>query len=176
MSFFDIYGERLINRRFIREVRFERKGGSYGTGCTIITMVDGDRINLTGNHLSEIAEVDAVVPAMPGFRVLCYWHVEGGQASDNFVDEHPIIAWHINGDGAKPITPDWDINAHGDLVVLYPDGRVISSGDRQWPNQDEWLNDMAMAARERATMEAEEVAKEAAAREAAAPVEQKLDS
>jgi hypothetical protein len=104
-------------------------------------------------------DVITIIPAEVGYLFLCpYFDGEG-----TYVDEHPIIAWRIvdsyAGVEAQPVTPDWGVNdgihvqSH---YVQYPDGRVISAGDREWISREAWLKDMEeKAAKETAIKKAE---------------------
>ena len=54
-----------------------------------------------------------IIPALPGFEALAYFHNEGG--ADACIDRHPVVAWRIDpaedSEWAEPITPDSDRRA-----------------------------------------------------------------
>jgi hypothetical protein len=133
MSFYEIYGSQIVNRRNIRAARLT---GTHKDPVrdTLITLDDGGNVLLRGNHLDRIVEEIGIIPAEPGYRTVTHWADEEGDG----VHMHPIIAWRIEGGLVSPLTPDWGMN-DGDFAILYPDGRVISPGDQWWPNVEEWL-------------------------------------
>jgi hypothetical protein len=89
--------------------------------------------------------VVAIVPAVPGCLVL-EWHRD-----DNglYIDEHPIIAWRIEGDLAVALTPDWAVNDNWQAnAIQYPDGKVVEPGLSIYPNREEWIKNLDEKAEE----------------------------
>jgi hypothetical protein len=83
-----------------------------------------------------------IVPAVPGFEVLEYFHNNGGA-------DACIVAWRISpADGcdyAEPITPNTNSNRNN-CVIKYPDGRVDWPACQTWDSEALWLQDASARA------------------------------
>ncbi|MCG5531286.1 hypothetical protein LRD18_10505 [Halorhodospira halochloris] len=64
-----------------------------------------------------------VVPAIPGYEILDF--VAEPEADWGYAIEHaPVIAWHIDGQNARPISLD-DMATRKGAGILTPDGQVF---------------------------------------------------
>jgi hypothetical protein len=76
-----------------------------------------------------------VVPAQPGYTVLCYYPPE--KDMEAWVDRLPVVAWSIDEGCAYPVTLD---ERRSDFSsVLIPDGRVVVALDTIYADEQTWL-------------------------------------
>jgi hypothetical protein len=73
-----------------------------------------------------------IIEAQPGFHILVY-HANDGAA---FVTRRPVVAWSVENDVAKPVTPRWRVQEP--FAILYPDGQVDTQGSSTFESERAW--------------------------------------
>jgi|ERR1700687_1971324 len=110
----------------------------------ILHLVNGKTALVLQCPFELVAEFNDVIPAQPGFEMLCLYD-PGEQPA---YSREPIIAWRITGEAHESriaITPSGSSQFMARVAILYPDGQVQvpdgadGCGPARYPNVETWL-------------------------------------
>jgi hypothetical protein len=136
MKFLRAANDTLINAERIE--RIYQRGPDY----VVAEVIGAKRVEeiYAPKDLHELAiALLPVVPAAPGFwRIACLF--DDNSADEPGVWREPIVAWRIGDDRAEPVTPE-PTCPEENYAILYPDGQVSESENRNWASEAEWRND-----------------------------------